>query len=69
MQGEADLDVDVLLIDEDGVLPELFQVVEVVYMGNSMITISSSSEEQLEPESVFLLLVLLSSVYRCCPAV
>lgn len=51
----------------EGVLPELFQVVEVVYMGNSMITISSN-EEQIEPESVFLLPVL-SSICCCCSAV
>lgn len=60
---------DILLVDVDGVLPELFQVVEVVYMGNSMVTIPSNIEEQTEPESVFLLLVLLSSVYPyACPA-
>ena len=71
MQGEADLEVDILLVDVDGVLPDLFQIVEVVYMGNSMVTIASSIEEQMEqiePESVFLLPVL-SSVNCCCSAI
>ena len=52
MRGEADLDVDILLVDVEGVLPELYQVVEVVFMGNSTYTTTSSGEEQLEPESV-----------------
>ena len=53
VRGAADLDVDILLLDVDGVLPELYQVVEVVFMGNSTYT-TTSNGEQLEPESVLL---------------
>ena len=54
VRGEADLDADILLVDVDGVLPELYQVVEVVFMGNSTYN-TASNGDQLEPESVFLL--------------
>lgn len=45
---------DFLFVDVDGVLPELYQAVEVVFMGNSMDRITSNGE-RWEPESVLLL--------------
>lgn len=65
VQAEADLDVDFLFVDVDGVLPELYPIVEVVFMGNSLDGINSNGE-QLEPESVLLLPVLLFILLSCC---
>ena len=65
VQAEADLDVDFLFVDVDGVLPELYPIVEVVFMGNSLDGINSNGE-QLEPESVLLLPVPLFILLSCC---
>lgn len=68
MKGEADLDVDILLVDVDGVLPELYQVVEVVFMGNCTST-TTSNGELLEPESVLCCLYCLLSLVVALPLV
>ena len=45
VKEEQDLAVDFLFSDVDGALPELYQIVEVVFMGNSMDQSSESGTE------------------------
>ena len=45
VKEEADLEVDFLFVDVEGVLPQLYQVVEVVFMGNSIDRSSETGEE------------------------
>lgn len=59
VQEATDLNVDVLFVDVYDVLPELYQAVEVVFMGSSMDRITSSGE-RWEAESVLLPPALLS---------
>ena len=54
VQEASDLDVDFLFVDVEDVLPQLYQAVEVVFMGSSMDRITSNGE-RWEAESVLLL--------------
>lgn len=65
VQEATDLDVDFLFVDVYNVLPELYQAVEVVFMGSSMDRITSSGE-RWEPELAPLATCPAVCPFYCC---